>query len=81
MTELLEDFDKQWSKFEQVRSIYLPQSYVFELMVIESDARRYVVEAIKAENELAELEKKESSKGKVSFNSNPLFGELREILT
>ena len=50
----LTKFDKAWTHFEQ--------SYVSELMVIEADARRLVVEAIKIEEELRarEMQKKRS---------------------
>jgi len=45
----LEEFDKYWVSFEQL--------YVFELMLIEADARRYITEAIKCEQELTDIEK------------------------
>jgi len=35
----IEEFDSQWTSFEKL--------YVFELMVIETDARRYIVDAIR----------------------------------
>ncbi len=41
MIQLLIDFDKAWTTYED--------SYVSELMVIENDARRFVHEAIKLE--------------------------------
>jgi hypothetical protein len=36
---LLEELDKRWTQYEKC--------YVFELMVIETDARRFIVAAIK----------------------------------
>jgi hypothetical protein len=38
---MLKDFDEQWALYER--------SYVFELMVIEKDARRFVTQAIQHE--------------------------------
>ena len=54
VVEYMAKFDKAWTHFEQ--------SYVFELMVIEADARRFIVEAIKIEEELQtkEQQKKRS---------------------
>lgn len=40
----LEEFDKCWVEYEKV--------YVFELMLIEADARRFVTDAIETEKEL-----------------------------
>lgn len=57
----LEEFDKYWVTFEQL--------YVFELMLIEADARRFITDAINLEKELLEIEKKEKSKGKIFFDS------------
>eukprot|EP00742_Colponemidia_sp_Colp-10_P001722 GILJ01001844.1.p1 GENE.GILJ01001844.1~~GILJ01001844.1.p1 ORF type:complete len:525 (-),score=85.05 GILJ01001844.1:95-1669(-) len=52
----LEDFDFTWAMFEQL--------YVFELMLIEADARRYITEAIEMERDLLLLEVRERAKGK-----------------
>ena len=38
---MLKDFDAQWALYER--------SYVFELMVIEKDARRFITQAIQHE--------------------------------
>ena len=45
---VLQDFDKAYSAFEQF--------YVFELMLIENDARRFIVEAIKIDQEMQMIE-------------------------
>jgi hypothetical protein len=34
----MQNFDKAWTQYEQF--------YVYELMVIENDARRFIIEAI-----------------------------------
>jgi hypothetical protein len=44
----LEEFDRSWVEYEKI--------YVFELMLIEADARRFITEAIKTERELAQIE-------------------------
>lgn len=49
LNEYLEDFDKAWSTYEK--------NYILELMVIESDSRRFVKEAIDVEKEITLLEK------------------------
>ena len=48
---MLKDFDEQWALYER--------SYVFELMVIEKDARRFVTQAIQHEQTLLRVEKGE----------------------
>ena len=45
----MKSFDCQWALYER--------SYVFELMVIEKDARRFVLQAIQQEQTLQQLEK------------------------
>ena len=52
----LEAFDKYWVTFEQL--------YVFELMLIEADARRFITNAVEIEKEIIAMEMKERSKGK-----------------
>ena len=46
---MLKQLDEQWALYEK--------SYVFELMVIEKDARRFVTQAILDEQALSEIEK------------------------
>ena len=46
--QCLVEFDLAWSTYEQY--------YVYELMVIETDARRFIIESIKVEKELRQLE-------------------------
>lgn len=50
LKECLEKFDEKWIFYENL--------YVKELMVIESQARKYITEAIELEKKLTELEKK-----------------------
>ena len=45
---LLEQFDEAWTKYEQY--------YVYELMVIETDARRFIIEAIEIDKQLKDME-------------------------
>lgn len=48
LEEMLEQLDQKWTHYEQC--------YVFELMVIETDARRYIVDAIALEQKLSDYE-------------------------
>lgn len=48
MKHCLQEFDKAWTTYEQY--------YVYELMVIETDARRYILEAIEVDKALREME-------------------------
>lgn len=63
----LESFDKTWVTYENL--------YVFELMLIERDARRFITQAIALEKELTSQEVRERAKGKIvmdcpEFNKN-----------
>lgn len=49
LNQYLEQFDHAWAEYEK--------NYILELMVIESDSRRYIKEAIAAEKELCKIEK------------------------
>ena len=57
----MEAFDKYWVTFEQL--------YVFELMLIEADARRYITNAVEIEKDIADMEMKEKSRGKIFLGS------------
>lgn len=46
---------------------------MFELMVIETDARRYIVEAIAIEQEMSEFEGLMKKKGVVFLHTNKEF--------
>ena len=48
LKKCLQDFDASWAQYEQF--------YVYELMVIETDARRFVIEGIQIERELQAME-------------------------
>ena len=53
----LEEFDITWVTYEQL--------YVVELMLIESDARRFVTNAIEIDKEITSAEVRERAKGKI----------------
>lgn len=57
MGKHLEEFDLTWVAYEQI--------YVLELMLIEADARRFITEAIENEKDLAQIEIKEKSRGRI----------------
>lgn len=48
LQDSLVSFDSAYSQFEQF--------YIFELMVIERDARRFIIDAIKVEKEMQNIE-------------------------
>lgn len=62
---MLEQLDHKWTHYEQC--------YVFELMVIETDARRYIVEAIALEQEMSDFESLMKKKGVVFIHTNKEF--------
>ena len=69
--EILLDFDSVWVDFEQL--------YVHELMAIESDARRFIEEAIWLEKELTRIENLSKISGK-SLLDNAEFIDTRTKL-
>ena len=56
----LSEFDAAWSKYEQY--------YVYELMVIETDSRRFIIEAIKIDQELKEMETHSENVTMIQYN-------------
>lgn len=54
LTQMLRSFDEQWALYER--------SYVFELMVIEKDARRFIIQAIQQEQQLQQTDSQELKK-------------------
>ena len=72
LEQLLEQLDIKWTHYEQ--------SYVFELMVIETDARRFVVEAIKLEQSITDYETITRKKGVAFLHNNKDYIELRSKL-
>lgn len=68
LKESLNEFDGAYSQYEQF--------YVYELMVIEQDARRFVTDAIAIEQEMQEIEQHLESNGKDVY-SNPYYNEKR----
>ena len=76
----LEEFDKNWVNYEKC--------YVIELMLIESDARRFITQAIDLEKEISSAEVRERAKGKImvdcpDYNKNrsKLIHTLNKINT
>ncbi|CAG9323865.1 unnamed protein product [Blepharisma stoltei] len=69
LTNALQEFDNNWVDFENL--------YVHELMVIETDARRYITEGIDIEREMLLLEAKGRSRGKLIFE-NEEYNHCRE---
>ena len=67
---LLEQFDQDWSIYER--------GYVTELMAIEADARRFVIEAIQTCHELTAYETEQRRRGRVFFTQSDEFNRLRE---
>lgn len=68
----LEAFDKYWVTFEQL--------YVFELMLIEADARRYITNAVEIEKDIQALEMKEKSKGKIILDSEDYNNARKKLV-
>jgi hypothetical protein len=66
----LTNFDKTWTHYENV--------YVVELMVIENDARRFIVEALQTEAGLQKLETEYKSKPLKTLLANTQYLELRK---
>jgi hypothetical protein len=56
----LAEFDAAWSTYEQY--------YVYELMVIETDSRRFIIEAIKINEELKEMETQSENITMIQYN-------------
>lgn len=57
LSKHLEEFDDSWVRYEKI--------YVFELMLIEADARRFITDAIETEKDLTQIEIKEKSRGRI----------------
>lgn len=58
----LEQFDQDWSIYEK--------GYVTELMAIEADARRFVIEAIEISQAMNDFETEQRRRGKVFFTQS-----------
>jgi hypothetical protein len=56
LNSFLENFDRLWTRYEK--------NYILELMVIESDSRRFIQNAINAENNLALIENEKIEKSR-----------------
>lgn len=71
LKETLRNFDVAWITYEQY--------YVYELMVIETDSRRFIINSIKIEKELQRFEEKSNLRGEDLIN-NPAYNAKREEL-
>ena len=69
--ETLQKFDVSWTTYEQY--------YVYELMVIESDARRFIIQAIKIEKELQQLEST-NTRGEDLLNDRDYNSKREELV-
>jgi len=67
---MLKGFDEQWTLYER--------SYVFELMVIEKDARRFVTQAVQHEQQLTRVENGKA-KGDMDGLRDQIIQRLCEI--
>lgn len=65
------EFDKAWTKYEQY--------YVYELMVIETDARRFVIQAIGVEKQMTQMEIELERQGE-DLTTNQEYNEVRQQL-
>lgn len=73
ITDTLLDFDNLWVEFEQL--------YVHELMAIESDARRYIEQAISQEQEVTRIENKYKELNKSPLESTELLEAKAKLVT
>ena len=69
LTAGLGTFDNSWATFEQL--------YISELMLIESDARRFIAAAISVEKEMVGMEVRNKAKGRVVLESTD-YNAVRE---
>ncbi|OMJ70096.1 hypothetical protein SteCoe_32013 [Stentor coeruleus] len=73
ISQCLQEFDSLWVDFEQL--------YVHELMAIESDARRFIEEAIQLEHQVTILDSKNKEKNKPSNESPESFDLKSRLVT
>ena len=73
ISETLQEFDNLWVEFEQL--------YVHELMAIESDARRFIEEAIRLEHEISAIETQYKELNKPRFESGELYEMKSKLVT
>jgi len=69
--ECLAEFDTAWTEYEF--------KYVSELMVIEKDARRHIVEAIDLQVQIRELESQPQMKEELKKAQTDLIAKIGEI--
>lgn len=67
---MIEQLDMKWTHYEQC--------YVFELMVIETDARRFIVEAIALEQRLQDFELAQRKQGVAIMGPQHEYNQIRE---
>ncbi|OMJ78668.1 hypothetical protein SteCoe_21474 [Stentor coeruleus] len=73
ISQCLKDFDALWVDFEQL--------YVHELMAIESDARRYIEQAIQLEHQITVLDSNYKEKNKSTIDSPEVFEMKSRLVT
>lgn len=71
ISNLLEDFDEVWVKFEKL--------YVKELMDIEAKARRFILYAIEIDKELTSIEIREKLRGRILVTSDTYVLKKAEL--
>ena len=71
--QFLLEFDNLWVEFEQL--------YVHELMAIESDARRFIEEAIQFENDISVIESAYKEQNKLLLESTELTEAKAKFIT
>ena len=73
LREILQCFDEAWTKYEQY--------YVYELMVIETDARRFIFEAMKIEEQMQEMEREIECRGRDVYTDESYNLKRQELVT
>jgi hypothetical protein len=73
ISQSLQEFDNLWVEFEQL--------YVHELMAIESDARRFIEEAIRMEHDIAVLEGIYKENSRSTLESHELHEAKARLIT
>ena len=56
------------------------QSYIDELIKIEEQAKKNIIQTVTIENDLTNYEKQQKIKGKIFYHNNPQYHQLRRKL-
>lgn len=73
LKQSLRNFDVAWTTYEQY--------YVYELMVIETDSRRFIINAIKADEELLNFENNSNLRGEDLLNNSDYNAKREELVS